>query len=173
MNEQTKTPSMIEKKALESVIKKANGGDQNALKTLRKFLDLQPQMWNKIGDVTKIAEQAWITLIGNGNSLVQESIKLKLDELKQQFQGGSTHIFDQLMVDVIVATWLELHYLQSVNADVINRTAGQSTLMLKRLESAQRRHTNALKQYYQIKKLLPNEHSQPDLRIFQPQKDRA
>lgn len=58
MTEQTKLLSKDEQQALESVIKKANAGDQKALATLRKILDQQPQFWNEIGDIAKIAESA-------------------------------------------------------------------------------------------------------------------
>ncbi|QDU01958.1 hypothetical protein V6x_16410 [Gimesia chilikensis] len=173
MTEPTRTPGKLEKKALESVIIKANAGNLDALRLLRKFLDQQPQIWDEVGDVAKIAEKAWITLIANGDTLIQESLQKKLAALKQEIQGDSDHILGQMLADVIRATWLEMHYLMSVDADATNRTAGQSTLMIKRLESAQRRYTSAIKQYCQIKKLLPGEHRQPDLRIFRPQQDRA
>lgn len=55
----------------------------------------------------------------------------------------------------------------------ISRIAGQSALMMRRLESAKRRFTMAGKQYCQIKKLLPGENRQPDLRIFRPRQDYA
>ena len=173
MTEQTKIPSKTEQEALESVIKKANAGDQKALSILRKFLDQQPQIWNEVGDIAKIAERAWISLIAKGDTLTQEAIKKKMAVLKQDILGDSTHIFDLMLADVIRATWLEMHYLMSVDADATNRTAGQSALMMKRIESAQRRLTSAIKQHCQIKKMLPDENQLPDLRIFRPQQERA
>ncbi|QDU53099.1 hypothetical protein [Gimesia panareensis] len=173
MTEQSKPPFKTKQEALDSVIKKANAGNQRALSTLRKFLDQEPQIWNEVGDIAKIAETAWIKLIAKGDTLAQESLKRKLAALHQEILGDSDHIFDQMMADVIRATWLEMHYLMSVDADATNRTAGQSTLMVKRLESAQRRHMTAIKQYCQIKKMLPGENRQPDLRIFRPREDRA
>lgn len=173
MTEQSKPPFETEQEALESVIKKANAGDQQALTLLRKFLDQKPQIWNEVGDISKIAETAWIKLIAKGDTLTQESLKRKLAALHQKILGDTDHIFDQMMADVIRATWLEMHYLMSVDADATNRTAGQSTLMMRRLESAQRRHVTAIKQYCQIKKLLPGENRQPDLRIFRPRQDYA
>ena len=68
MKEQTKTPCKTRQEALESVIKKANAGDQRALSTLRKFLDQEPQIWNEVGDIAKIAERAWIKLIAKGDT---------------------------------------------------------------------------------------------------------
>ncbi|QDU09621.1 hypothetical protein [Gimesia aquarii] len=173
MTEQTKTPSKAEQEALESVIKKANSGDQRALGKLRIFLDQQPQIWNEVGNIAKIAEKAWITLIAKGNTLAQEALKKKLAALNQEILGDSNHIFDQMLADVIRATWLEMHYLMSVDADATNRTAGQSTLMMKRLESAQRRHLLAIKQYCQIKKLLSGENQQSDLKILKHRQDSA
>lgn len=173
MTQQTKLPSKADQEALNLVIKKANAGDRKALSTLRKFLDQQPQIWNEVGDITKIAERAWVKLIAKGDTLAEESLKKKLAALNQEILGDSDHIFDQMMADVIRATWLEMHYLVSVDADATNRTAGQCALMMKRLESAQRRHMTAIKHYCQIKKLLPGENRQPDLRIFKPRQDFA
>ncbi|MEQ8856825.1 hypothetical protein [Gimesia sp.] len=173
MTEQTKLPSKAEQEDLNLVIKKANAGDRKALSKLRKFLDQQPQIWNEVGDIAKIAETAWIKLIAKGDTLAQESLKRKLAALNQEILGDTDHIFDQMLADVIRATWLEMHYLMSVDADATSRTAGQSALMMKRLESAQRRHLTAIKQYCQIKKLLPGENRQPDLRIFKPRQDYA
>jgi hypothetical protein len=170
---QNKYPTKADFDALNILIRKANQGPPEAIRELQQFLDERPQIWNKIGDVAKISESAWITLIANGDCMLKESLKKKLAVLKDEILDGSTHIFDQMLAEVIQSTWLELHYLLRVDADATNRTAGQSTLMMKRLESAQRRHTSAIKQYCQIKKLLPGDNRQPDIRIFQPRQDSA
>lgn len=51
-------------------------------------------------------------------------VKRKLAALNREILGDSDHIFDQMLADVIRATWLEMHYLMSVDADATNRTAG-------------------------------------------------
>lgn len=73
----------------------------------------------------------------------------------------------------VIHSILEMHYLMSVDTDATNRTAGQSALMMKRIESAQHRLTSAIKQHCQIKKMLPDENQLPDLRIFRPQQNYA
>ncbi len=55
----------------------------------------------------------------------------------------------------------------------IELTEARAIAMIKRLESAQRRHITAIKQYHQIKKLLPHANNQPDLKIFRPRQGTA
>ncbi len=151
---------------LNSIISKANEGDKNALAELRSFLDENPQVWQHVGDLSKTAEKAWVSLIANGDSLAAEAIQRQLTQLKEELLDDSVTVIEKMLADTVVATWLELHYLRSVDADTRNRTVTQGSLILKRLESAQRRHFNSLKQLTQIRKLLPGRNAMPELRLF-------
>lgn len=174
MAEQQQTyPNAADWKALNAIVGKANGGDQHALAKLREFLDQNPQVWQHIGDLSRAAEKAWITVIANGNTLAAEAIRRQLAELKSELMEDSSTVVERMLVDTVVATWLELHYLRSVDADTRNRSVTQGSLLLKRLESAQRRHANALKQLTQIRKLLPNRAAMPELRIFRGERETA
>ncbi len=163
-------PTSDDWKALNAIINKANDGDQEALTKLRNFLDNNPQVWGHVGDLSRTAEKAWVGLISNGDSLAAESIQRKLTKLKEELLDDSVTVIEKMLADTVVATWLELHYLRSVDADTTNRTVTQGSLILKRLESAQRRHFNSLKQLTQIRKLLPNRGEIPGLRLF-PQRE--
>jgi len=160
-------------KALDAIIRKANEGDSKALAKLRKFLDENPQVWQHVGDMARTAEKAWITLIANGSSLAAEALQRQLAQLKQELLGESTTVVEKMLGDTVVATWLELHYLRSTDADTRNRTVTQGSLMLKRLESAQRRHHSAIKNLTQIRKLLPDQNALPQLRVFPYKQERA
>ncbi len=151
---------------MDAIVRKANDGDQRALAKLRKFLDKNPQVWQHVGDLARTAERAWIALVANGSSLATEAMQRQLTQLKQELMGDSTTVIEKMLSDTVMATWLELHYLRSVDADTRSRTVTQGSLMLKRLESAQRRHHNALKQLTQIRKLLPDRNTMPQLRVF-------
>ena len=166
-------PTSADRKALDTIIRKANAGDPQAIAELRKFLDDNPQVWHTIGDLARTAEKAWITLIANGSVLVAEALQRQLTQLKQELQEDSNTVVERMLVDTVMATWLEHHYLHSVDADTRQRTVTQGSLMLKRLESAQRRHTSALKQLIQIRKLLPDRNAIPNLRVYPYRQDRA
>lgn len=68
----------------------------------------------------------------------------------------SATALERLLVDSILATWLEIHYLRSVDADSEQRTVIQASLLTKRLESAQKRHHTAMKDLVVFRKLMPN-----------------
>jgi len=161
-----KFPSASEVERLNKILAKANAGDQTAIEELHRFLDDNPQVWRRIGDMAAVAEQAWITAISKGNRLAAESFRRQLAELKAGLLEDSTTTPERMMADTILATWLELHYLRSVDADSRERSVTQTSLMVKRLESAQRRHHTALKDLQQLRKLLPNRGASPALRIF-------
>lgn len=126
-----------------------------------------------MGDLARTAEKAWITLTANGSSLAAEAMQRQLAQLKHELLGESTTVVEKMLADTVVATWLELHYLRSTDADTRNRSVTQGSLMLKRLESAQRRHHNALKELMQIRRLLPDRNALPQLRVFPYKQERA
>ncbi len=162
----TKEPSSEDLKALDACVRRANDGDKDALTRLRNFLEQQPQIWQHVGDLAVVAERAWIALIANGCSLTKESMQRKLAQLKSELQHESDSVVERMLVDTVVATWLELNHLRTVDANGRGRTATQASLMIKRLESAQKRHHNALKQLTHIRKLLRNANKCQDLRVY-------
>jgi len=159
-------PSSKDREVLSTKLKQANAGDQQAITWLRNFLDENPQVWQYIGDLSVVAENAWISLITNGDALFKESIRRQLNGLKSELMEESATVLEKLLVDSILATWLEIHYLRSLDADSKQRTVTQASLLTKRLESAQRRHHSAMKDLLMFRKLMPNRGALPEFRVF-------
>jgi hypothetical protein len=153
-------------RVLTAILQKANGGDQKAIEALRNFLDENPQVWKQAGNLARIAEKAWIVAIANNDALGAEAIKRELAHIKQELIGENPSVVEELLGDQVLATLLEVKYLESVSAESKGSQVTQATLLLKRLDSAQKRHLNAIKSLIQVRKLLPNEDSTPGLRIY-------
>ncbi|MBI1248160.1 hypothetical protein GC197_10015 [bacterium] len=166
MADEQKFPTSHDWTVLNAKLKLANGGDKEAISWLRNFLDDNPLVWQHVGDLSAVSERAWIALISNGDALFSESIRQKLTVLKEELMEESASAMDKLLVDSVLATWLEIHYLRSVDANNKQRTITQASLLMKRLESAQRRHHAAMKDLVQFRKLMPNRAGLPGLRIF-------
>ena len=166
MNEHPKTeyPSEADVRMLEAAVAKANAGDQRALSWLRDFLDENPQVWRHAGNLARVAEQAWIDLISNGDKLAEESIQRQLHEMQKALRGEEAGLLETLLCDQVVATWLEMKYREATAADPEGTSVGQANLMLKRLESAQRRHLAAIKSLTQTRQLL-REQSRPAFQV--------
>ena len=73
--------------ALEWTVKQANGGDQKSLAGLRAFLDRNPGLWAKAGDLTRAAEAAWIEQLAGTEVLVVESLRRVVAEIKADLKG--------------------------------------------------------------------------------------
>ena len=163
-----KKPTDSDWKALNTIVKKANAGDRKALELLRRFLDENPRVWQHLGDLARTAEHAWVQMISNGDKLAAESIHRQLNKLKEDLVGEAPSAVEGMLGDAVMSSWLEVKYLESVSADSPGQTLGQSSMLLKRLESAQKRHLNSIKQIVQVRKLLPKDAPGPELRLFEP-----
>jgi hypothetical protein len=169
----TDTPSPIQPtaqdwKGLKALLEQANAGDASAVERLRAFLDENPQVWRHLGDLAAVAEHAWLTLIAHGDVLSFEAIRRELAHLKESLVGVAPSVVEKMLGDSVLATWLELRYLESVSADAGGGSRTQGGMLLKRLESSQRRHLAALKSLVQTRKLLA-ESPQPSPRLYNHQ----
>lgn len=166
--QQTRMPTAEDWKSLEQLVKRANAGDQDALVKLRQFLDANPGVWRHVGDLARVAEQAWLTLLANGNALTAEATRRGLDQLRTNLLGDNPTAIERLLADEIVATHLESRYLACMAADMKACSLSQSSLLLKKSESTQKRHLAAIKSLTQVRRLLPNPETDPGLRVFAP-----
>src|SRR4051812_41219475 len=58
----------------EQLVARANQGERLAIERLKKFLDLNPHIWERAGDLTAVAERAWVELIAGQDVLKTESV---------------------------------------------------------------------------------------------------
>ena len=135
-------------------------GIRVALRPLRRLYGGTP------ANLAQTAEDAWIALLGSKDRLTAEAIRRQLAEIKEQLGGDAPSVIEKMLGDQIVATLLEVQYLELVTADTKERTITQAALLLKRLDLAQRRHANAIRSLVQVRKLLLSEQAGPRLSIF-------
>ncbi len=147
-------------------VKRADAGDETAIAWLKKFLDDNPEVWATVGDLAHSAEHAWISLIAGGNSLVADSVRRQLRLLKSELIGEEPQAVEKMLGNQVIATWLEVRHLETISADQKGATISQAAMLLKKVESAQKRHLNAIRSLVQTRKLLPATGSFPGLRIY-------
>jgi hypothetical protein len=157
-------PTPEDRKWLEELVSKANAGDRDAIRELRRFLDENPDFWRKAGDLAWHAETAWTELIARGDALAAESIRRESDRLRRELAGESTSPVVKLLVDRVVVLNLEVQHLQVLSAES-GGTVGQTRLRLGRLESSQRRMDRALESLCRVRKLASDAGIRPCLRV--------
>lgn len=131
--------------ALQGLVQRANAGDRQAVTDLRQALDEHPEIWQSCGNLSKMAERAWLELIGGDQVLSVESIKRSLKELKADLLGPHPTVIERVLVDSAAISYLALRHSEISAANPGSQSLGLATLRLRRCESAHRRFTSSLK----------------------------
>src|SRR5262245_13613242 len=63
------------KQLFRELIVRANQGERLAVERLRAFLDRNPRLWERAGDLSAVAERAWVELIAGADQFRLESVK--------------------------------------------------------------------------------------------------
>lgn len=136
---------------LQQLVERAQHGDPSVLPRLRAIIDQHPQIWQYAGNVAGMAELAWIKVIASEHPLIAESIKLTAAAMKAELLGPAPTSLERLLIDDIIANWLELKYRQCVAATVHNGSLAQAAFHVKSLESAERRHQAAVRTLVEVR----------------------
>src|SRR5262245_32900469 len=156
---------------LRVLVKSAQGGDRSALPRIREILDQHPEVWRHVGDLAALTERAWIAILAADHPVAVESMKRTAAELKAELAGDNPTRLERLLVDQVVACWMEVSYLEAVAADPGRSSLDQADFGLKRLESAQRRYLTSLRTLASVRTLaLPGLTPAPAVKLYEPAK---
>jgi len=144
-------------KELRTLIVRVQDGDEGAVPRLREILREAPELARRFMDPALQTERSMIeTYAGVDGRVVQETMPHTLEAFRSELAGESPSPLEQLLVERIAATWLQLHYFETLYAQNIdNLTLSQSEFHQKRIDRAHRRHLSAIKTLAQIRKMGP------------------
>lgn len=140
--------------ALAELRQRADRGDPEAQQALREFLDENPQVWQKIGDMAAQAEVNLIRLIAKEDFLLTEAIRRKAAELRQRLAGAFPTPLEQMAVERVVSAWL---HAQHVDAQCARAGGGgeDARFWLKQQTQAHRLYDAAMRALVLVQKHLP------------------
>jgi hypothetical protein len=151
---------------LKGLIERANAGDAGAVAEVRAFLDANPGLWRRVGDLAGHAEAAWIEVIARGDLLIAGSVQREADRLRGELLGDHASPVERMLIDQVVISQLELRYHQLRAAEAPGTTSGQVAAATRRLDSAQRRYLAALKSLETVRKLAARYDGRARLHLF-------
>lgn len=137
------------------LVARANKGDAEALKLLRHLLDERPDLWHKAGDLARYAEATWVDVITDGSALIKESVSRIITEKKESLLGKNPTAIESLLVDQIIACFLEVQFYLTQADSATGNSLALSALRLKRLESSQKRYLSSIRSLAQLRALVP------------------
>ena len=141
---------------LAELVQRAQQGDVTALPLLREALEADPSLWQEYGDLAAQAQEAWLQLLAGTDYLLAESVRLKLGALRQELSAEGASPLEKLLIERVVACWLQTCYSDSVYAQAKGPASTPSVRqeLMKRQDSSQRRYLAAIKQLALVRKLL-------------------
>jgi hypothetical protein len=141
---------------LAELVQRAQQGDLTVLPLLREALEADSSLWQEYGDLAAQAQEAWLQLLAGTDYLLAESVRLKLGALRKELGAEGASPLEKLLVERIVACWLQTHYADALYAQAKGPQSTTSVRqeLMKRQESSQRRYLAAIKQLALVRKLL-------------------
>jgi hypothetical protein len=140
---------------VDELARAAQTGDLAAVSALRRCFDEYPALWEGVGNLATQAEYSMIRLAANGNPVVAEALAQKLGSVKVDLRGSSSTALEELLINRVALTWLQLAYLDVMWAQ---RPTALSAFGVEQLERQQdrahRRFLAAIRALAVVRRLL-------------------
>jgi hypothetical protein len=134
--------------SIQTLVHRAQAGDQGSVIALRTYLDANPSVWQSAGDLAAQTEKVLIGIVSGSDLLRAECLARKLAALKVELTGPNPTPVEKLVVARIAIAWLQVHSADLEATAVLIRDNGATTLSVyaqKRLDSANRRYLQCLR----------------------------
>jgi hypothetical protein len=141
---------------IDELVRRAQQGDRSVLPQIRAFLDADPDVWKKHGDLAQHARAAWLRIVADKDLILHECVERKLGEMRAELAGPSPSPLAELLVERILACWVQVMHADFAAGQVRDQqtTPAVRQELLKRQESAQKRYLASIKQLGAVRKLL-------------------
>ena len=133
---------------------RANQGDPKAQSVLKQWLDSQPEVWRKIGDLAHHAQMEFTRLVTKGDFVFGEAIRRRADEMRREIAGPFPTPLELLVVERVVAAWLQVQHVEGQIA-LADAEIPRAKFWLQRQLQANRLLHTATKSLLLIRELLP------------------
>jgi hypothetical protein len=145
---------VLTRELFEHLVRQAERGDRQAAEQLRQVLKDHPEIWGTIGDLSRHVERSLIDLFAGGNFVFSESLRHKAEDVRRSLIAeGADEPLEKLLVDHVVACWLELHLLRMA-AIQPQQNKGDARFWEQRQERANKRYTSAIRDLASVREML-------------------
>lgn len=134
-------PPLPSQADVETLLQRAAQHDPAALKALRDLFDQHPRLWQRLGDLATQAQSALIDVIAQRHPIARAALNRRLATLRTDLTGPDPAPLETLLIDRIIACWLQLHHADQEYAQRYER------LSLKQIDYYQRRQSRAQQRY--------------------------
>lgn len=139
-----------------ALVKRADQGDREALQQIRRYYELFPELWEQAGNLARQVEDSWVrTILGEKQVVAVEATQRKLKALRQELEGSAPTPLERLLVDRIIACWLQVQYADATYAQRMkDLTWVGGDYYQRRMDRAHARYLAAIRTLAQVRRLL-------------------
>jgi hypothetical protein len=119
---------------------------------LRPLLNQAPGAWEMAGNLAIRAENALVNVAAGKNEVLREALTGKLAKLKEELGGGTP--LERLLVERLVACWLNVYYVNALYARCMNGVTWAESEYFQRRQGAHRQYLSAIRTLAQVRRLL-------------------
>ena len=150
------TPETVMVRA-QALLEAYRSGDRNAEVQLTELIDRYPGLMHRMGDVASLARANWVSLIVGKDDVFRAATVKKLEHMRSQYPVNDDPV-RQLLVERILATWLQLNYLEAKMAAVRTEDMKNFEYLSRLQQKAQKQHFEAIQfwQQWQTNQELKN-----------------
>ena len=159
---------------LEEVVRRCRNGDRDALVTLRRAMQEDPNLFSQLGHIAAKVQTEWVRALSGHDLFERELIFKRARELRQGLieEGTGSHL-ERLMVDHVVATHLEQGFHGLIEARCIGKGIELPKFEVEASQRAARRHEKALAALTTIRALAPRIEAHVELVSEEPTEEAA
>jgi hypothetical protein len=140
---------------LQAMIQRARSGDLEVLPQLRVLLETRPELWKHYGDLAIHAQHAWIDRVAGSDLFVKESLQREVLRLKQELAGPSRTPLEGLLIDRIVACWLQIHHADLAVAQAMGSSVKLVEFLGRRQARVHRSFLSSVGALAMVRRLAP------------------
>jgi hypothetical protein len=128
-----------------ALLLRAQRGDEAALPAVREFLQ-QDEVAKSFGGIVAVrVQEALVGAMTGRNLLFREALLRKLQVLRRELAGPKPTALESLLVERVVACWLQVQHADTAYARLENATLAQGDYYQRRQDRAHKRFLGAVK----------------------------
>ncbi len=146
-------PAPMTVEEIGDILKRAAKGDESTVPALRRLLEKPGNIDQMGGNLARYAQGLFVTALSGKDLTVREAIHAKLDAIRKELLGESPTPVERLLVERVVACWLQVQDADIRYAGAKEPTSRQSEFNQRRMDAANKRYLAALKALALVRKL--------------------
>ena len=134
----------VEQEQWQHLSEQASRGDREAAAALLPFLDAHPWLQDRLGDLSRLALNQWLELVGGRDAVAVRATHGKVMQLVDSLRQDASDPLEELLARRAGLLWLQVHYFDIQLAQSTSRTEQEQEFLAKRQRTTDQAYATAI-----------------------------